>query len=298
MWGVRFTQSEGQRRSFNTLSAHMSGCKVRPRLAERRREHMKHTTRHRTRAIAATATALALLGLAVTASTANAGSVPPVTISSGSAPLGIDGPAIDSVSADYYDDAGNFIASTPESDSPSDNGFTSSDSPDPGDSLTELPDPEGMVASQLLTDDGPAFIADIQNTACSAGKTCGTPTYSGTVTWHVWHTQYADDGYTILYRYNLDVHYSYKARKINTTSLWVHSYMTKEDPVVNDLGDDESWNQYYEYWNGVSNSGHASKYKRHLEYCVGGPVGCYENKYPWIHEYVHGDGTMYFHTGG
>ena len=64
------------------------------------------------------------------------------------------------------------------------------------------------------------------------------------------------------------------------------------------MGDSESWNQYYDYWDGVTNSGHASKYQRHVQLCVGGSVGCYKNLYPWIHEYVHGDGTMYFHTGG
>jgi len=190
---------------------------------------MKHT-RIVMRSIAASLGALALLGGPLVASPAAADPLP-ITISYGISPLDLPvaGPAIDSVVADYYDDAGNYIASTPESDSPADNTLLSNDSPDPGDSLTELPDPEGTVASQLLTDDSPAVVADIQNTACSSGKVCGTPTYSGTVTWHVWHTQYSSDGYTVLYRYNLDVHYAYKARKINTSTLWVHSYMTKED---------------------------------------------------------------------
>jgi hypothetical protein len=262
---------------------------------------MNQTVRRPRRKVAAALGVLALFGTAL-ASPSLAGPFPPVNVTVGSTQLNVDGPATDGVEGDYYDDNGTYVGSTPTSTSPADSsGLVSSDAPDPGDSLVNLPDPDQTMTNEFSPPDNSALVVSLENLTCKSGEVCGTPRKSGCVSWHVWHTQYDADGFHKMYTFNVDVHFCFKSKHICTCpdALRVETYLTDEDPVVDDLGnvapDDE---YYYQYWDNVSNSGHASKVKRHIEYCVGGDVGCYTNKYPWIHEYVHGDGTMYFHTGG
>jgi hypothetical protein len=94
--------------------------------------------------------------------------------------------------------------------------------------------------------------------------------------------------------YAVAVHYCWQNRVIQGTPN-VTPYMAYVDPTVKDNGESSSDTQYfYDYWQGVSHSGYAVKDQRSIDYCE---TFCYQHKDPWIHVYVHGNGTFYFHTG-
>jgi hypothetical protein len=196
------------------------------------------------------------------------------------------GAATDSVQATYWDENGNLIGTTPASVTPADTtGVDSTYTTDPF-ALSSVP--------TTPTVDTPT--ADILSTpVCSSGHVCGNPTYQGCGKWQVWRTQYDSTGVE-LFRFHVDVYYCWKNHVINTSSLNVSTYVTDESYGVQDNGNVENNEYYYQYWSGIDNSGHASQVERHISYCAF-KYGCYQDKYPWIHEYVHGDGTMYFHTG-
>jgi hypothetical protein len=132
--------------------------------------------------------------------------------------------------------------------------------------------------------------------SCGEGKVCGSPTYKGCVTWHVWRTHYDDFGH-LTFKFHVDVHFCWKSKHICTCpdALRVETYLSNEDSVIDDNGNSQNDEYYYRYWSGKANSGHASKVKRHIKYCMASY--CYNTEYPWIHAYVHGDGTLYYHTG-
>lgn len=207
-------------------------------------------------------------------------------------PPALPGSATESVSVDYYDDNGNFIVSTPANTEPADStGLVSNDAPDPGDSIQDLPDDSAATEPVYITTD--SAMQGLIN--CGEGKVCGSPTYKGCATWHVWRTHRDDFGH-VTFTFHVDVHFCWKAKHICTCpdALRVDTYLSDEDHVVQDRGNSQNDEYYYRYWSGVSNSGHASKVQRHIDYCLN---WCYYTIYPWIHEYVHGDGTMYYHTG-
>ena len=225
--------------------------------------------------------------------------VPPVTDVVGTPPPPPDGTgpgaATEGVSATYYDDYGNVIATTPETVEPADDtGVISSDTADPGDSIQGLPDDSPATDPLYMTTD----TAMQGMVSCSSGKVCGSPTSHGCVTWDVWHAHYDDAGH-LMFKFHLDVHFCWKKKHICTCPdpLRVETRLSDTDPVIDDQGNikDDSSEYYYQYWNGISDSGHASKETRHINYCMWDV--CYDHIYPWIHEYVHGDGTMYYHTG-
>jgi hypothetical protein len=127
------------------------------------------------------------------------------------------------VSADYYDDSGNFIASTPESTEPADNTGLTGDEPDPGDSLQNLPDDSDVSEPVYMTAD-----AAMQGMiSCGQGKVCGSPMYKGCATWYVTLTHNDDFGHT-MFKFHVDVHYCWKAKHICTCpdALRVSQYLS------------------------------------------------------------------------
>jgi len=247
-------------------------------------------------AVALTAAGFGLMLMTPTAASADSGpvQVPDTTVLLSSTAQQADlGYSTESVSATYYDDNGNVIASTPQSTSPADStGLTTGDEPDPGDSLQNLPDDSTVTEPAYITAE--SAMQGMIN--CSQGKVCGSPTYKGCATWYVTLTHYDDFGHT-MFKLHEDVFFCWKAKHICTCpqALRVSQYLTNTDPVIEDNGNTQNEEYYYQYWDGKSNSGHASKMKRSITYSVGG--WDYNHIYPWIHEYVHGDGTMYFHAG-
>jgi hypothetical protein len=113
------------------------------------------------------------------------------------------------------------------------------------------------------------------------------------VTWQVWRTEVHQDIKD--YRYEVDVHFCWQNNRIRRKTLTVAASLSHINPIINDDGNTETDNAFYPYFSGITYSGHLSKYQRHVQYC--GASICYASEDPWIHEYVHGDGTMDFHTG-
>lgn len=196
--------------------------------------------------------------------------------------------ATESVRATYYDAHDRVIARTPTTTThvaahtAAPSGPTAPATAD-GDSSTN----DRFRPAASMT---PAAAA---STTCKSGRICGSPTRAGCVTWQVYRTE-VHQGITD-YRYEVDVHYCWKNRVIRRRTVTVTSSLTHIAPVINDQGTTEADNGYYTFFPGVTDSGHFSKYQRHVQYC-GGWI-CYAYEDVWIHEYVHGDGTMYFHTG-
>lgn len=135
--------------------------------------------------------------------------------------------------------------------------------------------------------------ATATSSVCGSGRTCGTPTASGCTTWKVWRTE-RHQGITD-YHYQVNVHFCWRNRVIRRGSVSVSSSLTNIAVNINDDGNTEADNAFYDYWPMVGRSGHSSLYQRHVQYCAG--WFCYDHEDPWIHVYVHGDGTMSFHTG-
>jgi hypothetical protein len=186
------------------------------------------------------------------------------------------------VAATYFTPAGMVIARTPVTTT-----RTSVNGPSPtardGDSSTT----DSARARAAVT----AKVA--ASTTCRSGTVCGTPTKTGCATWRVWRTE-VHQGITD-YHYELDIHLCWKNRKITPSSVDVSSSLSRLGAVINDDGNTQSDNGFYVYFGGFVHSGHYSKYQRHVQYCAASI--CYDHEDPWIHAYVHGDGTLYFHTG-
>jgi hypothetical protein len=186
------------------------------------------------------------------------------------------------VSATYYNASGQVVARTP---------VTTARIPASG------PRPAGTDGDSKAADSARIHSAVTSKlaaaTTCKAGKVCGTPTKSGCATWRVWRTE-VHQGITD-YRYEVDVHLCWSKRKIKPSSVNVSSSLSRIGAVINDNGNTQSDDGFYAYFGGLATSGHYSKYQRHVQYCAASL--CYDHEDPWIHAYVHGDGTLYFHTG-
>lgn len=192
----------------------------------------------------------------------------------------------DSVQVTYWDEDGNLIGTTPATTTLADSsGVVTDDTVDPM-ALSGVPTTPNVDTPTVAMASGPA---------CTSGHVCGNPTYQGCAKWKVWRTRYGNFG-RMMFRVHVDVYYCWSNKVIERATLDVQKYVTDiSDGVQNGgiVSDDE---YYYQYWSGIPDSGHASQVQWEMkENC--GPWGCPTHRYPWIHEYVHGDGTMYFHTG-
>lgn len=188
-----------------------------------------------------------------------------------------------SASATYTDLNGNPIGTTPTTDQTADDGDVYA-FVQPGSS-------EDIVSSQQPMTQMTAAVASTTN--CKSHQLCGTPSQSGCVTWHVYRHEISNQ--ISVYYDNLDVYYCWSNGSIRKNTLNVNNYITNAKSWINDQGVSSKDDYYYSFNGGSPTSGHASKYTRHIQYCEWSV--CWANQYPWIHEYVHADGTMYYSDG-
>jgi hypothetical protein len=198
----------------------------------------------------------------------------------------IDDYATEGASANYYDSSGNLIGGSSDSSDLNGSKVLEANSPDSG-LGTDTPTDDGSSDPAAMT----AAIANATAT-CHSGQRCGTPTKSGCTTWHVHRTEVHTG--IVAFHFNLDIHFCWANGMITPGTLNVNPYISDARPWISDQGNSEASNYYYDYWPNEIDTGHASKYERHLQQTEG---VLSTNEYPWIHEYVHSDGTMDFHTG-
>jgi hypothetical protein len=121
----------------------------------------------------------------------------------------------------------------------------------------------------------------------------GNPTGCHNATTYV--RQYTTLG-ALHWQWNQKVHWC--TNGVGITSLpSVNDTISNAEGNVNYLGlastpDDH----YFPYFAGHPFSGYAVDHQGHIQYCLAGSIGCYDNRYPEIIDNMRGDGTLYWHT--
>lgn len=98
----------------------------------------------------------------------------------------------------------------------------------------------------------------------------------------------------VLYRYRLNVYFCWNGSAVSNVSSYTQ--VRDVDGWQDFKGNIESHENYYNWANHGTNSGHYSFRQGHFQNCVI-KYGCISNSYPWVKIWVHRDGSWLYDTG-